>query len=839
MFAQKQNYLNASGNKLIDQRGQEVRMTGVNWFGFETETGFPHGVWTRDMKSVLQQIKDLGFNTIRVPWANEILFGSQTISINSYGTDAVSGVSPMNEEESKVSTPLELLDIFVDWCQENDLKIVLDNHTRKPDSHLTEGLWYTPEFSEEQWIEDWVKLAERYKGKSTVVAMDLNNEPFAGTWGNSNPATDWNKAAERCGNAILEVNPEVLIMVEGVSNAENSSYWWGGNLKGAKPYPIVLSNPKKLIYSAHEYGPEVSAQSWFKDPSFPDNMPALWKEHFDFLVTENEGPLLIGEFGIRDEDNQIAQTWIREFMKFGGNRYSWTFWAMNPNSGDTGGILQNDWTTVNQWKLDILNPYRAAIIPNVVNGDDNSGPVDPPAPAKAVGGILTGGPFNFTVGDGTPDFMSNIKVEGNSGENTVWALADVNNKVLAIPENPETIDFDGTEPGICILWHVSYNGTLENLVVGDQFGDIDGEDFAVVKDPIQINRTAVIVDPPAPAKAVGGILTGGPFNFTVGDGTPDFMSNIKVEGNSGENTVWALADVNNKVLAIPENPETIDFDGTEPGICILWHVSYNGTLENLVVGEQFGDIDGEDFAVVKDPIQINKTAADVTPPVTGGCDFNAPSANPLPNTSGYYSNLFVIGNGGPSMDNFSGFAFNWDLNNKGLYNFAIQTNNGVPAYYVDLKSKITQNFDQANPQITIDDSGFPGLDGSYYVVNDGENLVFKSVSEQYTLYFTSSETGPGCSGAKKIGKDIIFNISTYPNPINTSASASVTVDSTISLKGSKITLTTIDGKIISSAKVVDKTNTHKLSVTNLTSGLYLVQIITNSNDIRVIKLVIK
>jgi len=24
---------------------------------------------------------------------------------------------------------------------------------------------------------------------------------------------------------------------------------------------------------------------------------------------------------------------------------SWTFWSWNPNSGDTGGILNNDWNT--------------------------------------------------------------------------------------------------------------------------------------------------------------------------------------------------------------------------------------------------------------------------------------------------------------------------------------------------------------------------------------------------------------------------------------------------------------------------------------------------------------
>src|SRR5262249_25040962 len=35
---------------------------------------------------------------------------------------------------------------------------------------------------------------------------------------------------------------------------------------------------------------------------------------------------------------------------------SWTWWSWNPNSGDTGGILNDDWTTVNQAKVTLLQP---------------------------------------------------------------------------------------------------------------------------------------------------------------------------------------------------------------------------------------------------------------------------------------------------------------------------------------------------------------------------------------------------------------------------------------------------------------------------------------------------
>jgi endoglucanase len=368
-----QNYLTAEGNKLVDKRGQTVYLTGVNWFGFETALMHPHGIWTRDMKSVLKQIKDLGFNTIRVPFCSKMLNADATLTkLNSYGTDAYSGVNPMNEVEATKTKPIELLDILIDWCQANDMKVILDNHSKQPDAYIAEGLWYAEGYDEARWISDWVFLANRYKGKSAMVGCDLKNEFHnTATWGNSNPLTDVNKASERCGNAILQANPELLIFVEGVEKYNGQSSWWGGLLSGAKDYPVVLSNPKKLVYSPHEYGPEVFAQTWFTDSTFPNNLDAVWESHFGFLLTNNTAPLMFGEFGIRDEKSVEGKSliWFKKFTEYMNvKKCSWTYWSMNPNSGDTGGILKDDWVSINQWKMDVLKPYLQPMIPNVIGG---------------------------------------------------------------------------------------------------------------------------------------------------------------------------------------------------------------------------------------------------------------------------------------------------------------------------------------------------------------------------------------------------------------------------------------------------------------------------------------
>jgi aryl-phospho-beta-D-glucosidase BglC (GH1 family) len=360
------SFLHVEGNKLLDGRGKNVRLTGVNWFGLETNNQSPHGLWARDYRSMVKQIADLGFNTIRLPWANQILrTGATAASVNTTGVDPYDTTITEMNKALVGKSPLEIMDKVIEAAGEFGVKIILDNHSREPDGYMNEQVWYTDKTSEKQWIDDWVFLAKRYAGNTAVVAADLDNEPHGiASWGTGDTSTDWNTAAEKCGNAILAVNPDWVIVVEGTEKVGTDSYWWGGNLSGVKTHPIKLTNMSKLMYSTHEYGPEVHDQDWFSDASFPGNLPALWASKFDFIMQQNLGHILIGEFGIKDRtaDGGKAGVWFDTVLSKLGTTYSWTFWCWNPNSGDTEGILTYDWTTPVQWKIDALKPAMAPMI---------------------------------------------------------------------------------------------------------------------------------------------------------------------------------------------------------------------------------------------------------------------------------------------------------------------------------------------------------------------------------------------------------------------------------------------------------------------------------------------
>jgi endoglucanase len=358
-------FLHVEGSKLVDDSGETVRLTGVNWFGLETSNLSPHGLWARDYRSMLKQIADLGFNSVRLPWCNLILRdGAEPKSVNDYGADPYDGTDPMNAPLVG-KTPLEIMDAVIEAAGDVGLKIILDNHSRDHDGYMEEQVWYTDDVSEQQWIDDWRFLADRYLGNTTVVAFDLDNEPHGkATWAAGAEATDWDAAAERCGRAIQEVNPDVLIIVEGVEKVGDDTYWWGGNLSAARDRPIELDHPEKLVYSAHEYGPEVFQQPWFDSASFPSNLAAIWDSHYGYLMKDGLGHLFIGEFGIKDPEAYQGKSriWFETLLTYIGPEYSWTFWCFNPNSGDTEGILEYDWLTPKQWKVDALQPYMAPLI---------------------------------------------------------------------------------------------------------------------------------------------------------------------------------------------------------------------------------------------------------------------------------------------------------------------------------------------------------------------------------------------------------------------------------------------------------------------------------------------
>ncbi len=367
---QGDDWLYTDGNRIVDKEGKRVWLTGVNWFGYNTGTNTFDGLWNSQLEPSVKAIADHGFNLIRVPISAEL--------INQWAAGEYPKANFNNAYNTALNgmNSLEIFEYFLKLAEENGIKVMPDIHSAETNaSGHNVNLWYTSKVSVEEFYSALEWMAERYKNNDTIIAYDLKNEPHgkpyegdgAAIWNDSTDANNWKHVAETAAARILAKNPNVLILVEGIeiypidiknnadfhSTNEKDYYfnWWGGNLRGVKDHPVDLGKyQNKLVYSPHDYGPTVYKQPWFEGSyDFDSLMRDCWRDNWFYIHEENTAPLLIGEWGgFMREPNLTWMTYMRQLIK--ENKLNHTFWCFNANSGDTGGLVLDDFQTWDEEK---------------------------------------------------------------------------------------------------------------------------------------------------------------------------------------------------------------------------------------------------------------------------------------------------------------------------------------------------------------------------------------------------------------------------------------------------------------------------------------------------------
>lgn len=413
------DWLHAVGSRLYDKDGNQVWLTGANWFGMNCTENFPHGLWSADADELLSSVADHGINIIRFPISTELLLSwmngepYKPVGLTASNDPYYMFNPDFCDENGGTMDSMGIFDVLMKKCKKYGIKALIDIHS--PASHNSGhnyNLWYYEpsaadadnmaansktgeEITYDMWIESVTWLAEKYKNDDTIIAYDLKNEPhgkrgYNGTtcptdiakWDDSEDLNNWAFAATECGNSILDVNPNALILIEGVeqypktekgytydtadiwqASADVSPWygaWWGGNLRGVKDYPIDFgskSRNSQIVYSPHDYGPSVYNQTWFdKDFTTQTLLDDYWYDTWAYINDQDIAPLLIGEWGghMDGGKNQKWMELLRDYMI--DNHINHTFWCLNPNSGDTGGLLDSSFTVWDDEKYDLFEP---------------------------------------------------------------------------------------------------------------------------------------------------------------------------------------------------------------------------------------------------------------------------------------------------------------------------------------------------------------------------------------------------------------------------------------------------------------------------------------------------
>ncbi|CAK4663114.1 unnamed protein product [Aphanomyces euteiches] len=346
--------------------GSPFLFKGANYFGLETDISVPHGLWGGGQSTTIAKIaaflKNNGFNSVRLPFAVDAVLSNKAIDT----TKIVNEAALLSQFSGKTLSYFDVMDYTIKTFADNKIVVLLDAHVLTASSGITE-LWYTSSADKDNFENAWKIVANRYKNTWNVVAADLKNEPHgSATWGSGNSATDWDKQALKIATTIQAIVPRWLIFVEGIaqSSRDQAAYptFWGENLMDVQRAPITLPVADRLVYSAQVYSSDVSAQPYFSASNYPDNMPAIWDLHFGF-VNKKYGPLVIGEWGGKFHSSSDIQ-WQKKFASYlNQNSIGFFYWSVNPNSGDTEGLLENDWNTPRSDKLAVLATLKGTPIP--------------------------------------------------------------------------------------------------------------------------------------------------------------------------------------------------------------------------------------------------------------------------------------------------------------------------------------------------------------------------------------------------------------------------------------------------------------------------------------------
>ena len=337
-------------------------LKGTSWFGFETPARMPHGLWLNDLDSILSFLKENKFNAIRLPFS---------VVLMHYYKESVQWNMPLLDQYLHGRTAIEMMELIVDKAAEYDILIMLDFH--RINEQFIPELWYDQEMDMQKTMEAWDEVLTLAKGKWNVFALDLKNEPHGrATWGNGNEWTDWNLAAEKMATNIIENHPEFtgFFFVEGTqqANADNldpNPKFWGGDLEGAIKNPISFGkygkkyeeHESRIVYSPHVYGPDVYQMNIFWSGDFPNNMPAVWHKQWAFAEEETNKAVVISEWGGHNRPGSDDEKWHEALVNYmienclEDNFY----WALNPNSGDTGGLLYDNYSDIDWKKLTLLD----------------------------------------------------------------------------------------------------------------------------------------------------------------------------------------------------------------------------------------------------------------------------------------------------------------------------------------------------------------------------------------------------------------------------------------------------------------------------------------------------
>ena len=292
--------------------GNSLDATGGS--GLDTETSWSNPKTTQ---ALIDKVKSLGFNTVRVPvsWGKHVSGDNYTID----------------------SAWLARVKEVVDYCYKNDMYVILNIHHDTKSSESASGAGYYPRSSayssSEKFVTSvWSQMAEYFKDYDYHLIFETLNEPrLIGTgyewwfskWNIPSEVKDAidciNKLNQKAVDTIRDTgsnNRGRLIMCPGYDASID-----GATVSGFKLPTDISGNKNRIAVSVHAYSPYNFAMNIDTSNGATSTYSSSIKDELKNLFStlksnfRDKGiPVVIGEFGSTDKNNTAERVkWATDY----------------------------------------------------------------------------------------------------------------------------------------------------------------------------------------------------------------------------------------------------------------------------------------------------------------------------------------------------------------------------------------------------------------------------------------------------------------------------------------------------------------------------------------------
>ncbi|KAL7160004.1 hypothetical protein ABFS83_01G065600 [Erythranthe nasuta] len=339
---------------IVDQgTGNRVKLTCANWAG-HLQAMVPEGLEKKPVSYIASQIAKLGFNCVRLTWATFMFTRPEysnlkvSAALDKFNLAAAkSGIGKNNPQFLEMNV-IDVQKAVVNELGKNNLMVVLDNHVSLPGWCCGDddgnGFFGDANFDPNEWLQGLTAVARAYKGNSAVVGMSLRNE----LRGNRQNTNDWYKNMAAGAQTVHTQNPDVLVIVSGLSYDSDLSFLKQQDLQSG------ISN--KIVYEAHWYTFGTGPDKWDARTNqlCADFTKNAQDKYFFVTTKENSYPLFLSEFGIdqrgtNEADNRYISCLLAAVAEID---IDWSIWAIqgsyilregNADVEETYGVMNFNW----------------------------------------------------------------------------------------------------------------------------------------------------------------------------------------------------------------------------------------------------------------------------------------------------------------------------------------------------------------------------------------------------------------------------------------------------------------------------------------------------------------